>query len=252
MAASANPAGNQDGSAGLASFQGGGGGGTAVNAGNGNSSAAAPDNPGPTQALKHDPGLSLEWTQEEQAILEEGLSKHGSEPSVIRYAKIAMLLPDKTVRDVAMRCKWMNRKGCSKKRKDDHNQARKINKKGGSEPSAKATTHTAARPGVPPYPLPMPPMDNDDEISFKAIGGPAGQLLEQNSQYFNQISTNISNFQLQDNINLFCQARDNILSIMNDMKDAPEIMKQMPPLPVKLNEELANSILPRATMPMQS
>jgi len=29
------------------------------------------------------------------------------------------------------------------------------------------------------------------------------------------------------------------------LNDMPEVMKQMPPLPVKLNEELANSILPR-------
>ncbi|MCI13267.1 hypothetical protein A2U01_0034384 [Trifolium medium] len=28
------------------------------------------------------------------------------------------------------------------------------------------------------------------------------------------------------------------------MNDSPEVMKQMPPLPVKMNEELANSILP--------
>jgi hypothetical protein len=34
------------------------------------------------------------------------------------------------------------------------------------------------------------------------------------------------------------------------MSDAPEIMKQMPPLPVKINEELVNSILPRPTVPM--
>lgn len=32
----------------------------------------------------------------------------------------------------------------------------------------------------------------------------------------------------------------------------PEVMKQMPPLPVKLNEELANTILPRTSHSMQS
>lgn len=34
------------------------------------------------------------------------------------------------------------------------------------------------------------------------------------------------------------------------LSDMPEVMKQMPPLPVTINEELANSILPRTTMPM--
>ncbi|KAL6563543.1 hypothetical protein OROGR_002502 [Orobanche gracilis] len=51
---------------------------------------------------------------------------------------------------------------------------------------------------------------------------------------------------IHENINLFCQARSNIHSILNDSSDMPEIMKQMPPLPVKLNDELANSILPRS------
>lgn len=35
------------------------------------------------------------------------------------------------------------------------------------------------------------------------------------------------------------------------VNDTPEVMKQMPPLPVKVNEELANSILPRTNLPMQ-
>jgi hypothetical protein len=35
------------------------------------------------------------------------------------------------------------------------------------------------------------------------------------------------------------------------INDAPDIMKQMPPLPVKINEELINSLLPRATVPIQ-
>lgn len=33
--------------------------------------------------------------------------RHASESSIIRYAKIAMSLPNKTVRDVALRCRWM-------------------------------------------------------------------------------------------------------------------------------------------------
>ncbi|KAH9606115.1 hypothetical protein KSS87_007257 [Heliosperma pusillum] len=36
------------------------------------------------------------------------------------------------------------------------------------------------------------------------------------------------------------------------MSDTPEIMKQMPPLPVKLNDELANTILPRLSHRNQS
>ncbi|KAF9611761.1 hypothetical protein IFM89_034944 [Coptis chinensis] len=88
-----------------------------------------------------------------------------------------------------------------------------------------------------------------------AIGGPIGHLLEQNAQVFKQISANFATLQIHDvhkNINLFCQTRDNILTIMNILNDMPGIMKEMPPLPIKLNEELANSILPRPTRPMRS
>ncbi|KAL6342404.1 hypothetical protein AAG906_009077 [Vitis piasezkii] len=49
-----------------------------------------------------------------------------------------------------------------------------------------------------------------------AIGGSTGQLLEQNAQAFNQISANLASLQIQDNISLFCQARDNIQAILNE------------------------------------
>ncbi|GJS17992.1 hypothetical protein Tco_0412464, partial [Tanacetum coccineum] len=36
------------------------------------------------------------------------------------------------------------------------------------------------------------------------------------------------------------------------LNDMPEIMKQMPPLPVKLNEELTNSMLPHSSLQKKS
>ncbi|PSR86264.1 ZZ-type zinc finger-containing protein [Actinidia chinensis var. chinensis] len=80
--------------------------------GNGASGAVPNDTSaavGPTQAaLRHNPGLAVEWTAEEQSLLEDLLNKYASERNIIRYAKIAMQLKDKTVRDVALRCRWMN------------------------------------------------------------------------------------------------------------------------------------------------
>ncbi|VAH49131.1 unnamed protein product [Triticum turgidum subsp. durum] len=132
-----------------------------------------------------------------------------------------------------------------------------------ADSSSKPPVHIAGRPSVPPYSLPALPVD-DDEISSKdtdpehkcdpsyaAIGGPTGELLETNAQVLSQISTNLGTMQIQDNISLLCQTRDNILRVLKEMNDAPEIMKQMPPLPVKINEDLVNSILPRPTVPMQ-
>ncbi|KAE8694883.1 acetate--CoA ligase ACS [Hibiscus syriacus] len=203
--------------------------------------------------LKHNPVISLDWTLEEQGILEDGLKKYASEPSIIRYAKIALQLQNKTVRDVALRCRWMTKKENSKRRKEDHNIARKIKdkKERVADHSAKPT-HFAAQPNLTPYAPPMIPMGYDDGIPYRAISGVTGELLEQNAQALNQISANLAAFQIQENIGLLCQTRDNIMKIMNELNDMPDIMKQMQALPVKLNEELANIVLPPSSHPMHS
>lgn len=80
MAASANPTGNQNESNGPSSLQGTGSGSAAAgavagNVGNGNSTLSSRDVSGAAKALKHNPGLSLEWSPEEQSILDDGLTK---------------------------------------------------------------------------------------------------------------------------------------------------------------------------------
>ncbi|KAH0738017.1 hypothetical protein KY290_036722 [Solanum tuberosum] len=115
------------------------------------------------------------------------------------------------------------------------------------------SSFVANRANGPPYAQSVMSMDSDDGISYKAIGGTTGQLLEQNAQALDQISANFTVFKIQENINLFTQARNNIFTILNDLNDMPEIMKQMPPLPVKLNDELASLILPpRPPLPNKS
>ncbi|KAL6568786.1 hypothetical protein OROHE_003527 [Orobanche hederae] len=62
----------------------------------------------PVSRLKHDTGLAAEWSIDEQLKLEEGLARCANEPSsMLRYIKIAASLHNKTVRDVALRCRWM-------------------------------------------------------------------------------------------------------------------------------------------------
>ncbi|XP_052187807.1 uncharacterized protein LOC127798332 isoform X2 [Diospyros lotus] len=208
MAASANPTGNN---------QEGASNGTGVN----NGSSVPHDNAaaGPTEAaLRHNPGLAVDWTAEEQSILEDLLNKYASERIVIRYAKIAMQLKDKTVRDVALRCRWMSKKENGKRRKEDHSSARKNKDKKEkiTDPMSKSASHAANRSNGPPYAQSMMSMDTDDGIPYTAIGGMTGQLLEQNAQALDQISANLVAFKIHDNINLFCQARNNILSILNE------------------------------------
>ncbi|GKU97855.1 hypothetical protein SLEP1_g10937 [Rubroshorea leprosula] len=256
MAASANPSGNnQEGSsnqkgqapppAGAAAN------GIPVNSTNNGGNSGVADT---QSALRHNPGVSVDWSPEEQSLLEELLVKYSSDSTIVRYAKIAMELQDKTVRDVALRCRWMTKKENGKRRKEDHNSARKNKdrREKGTDSSAKSASHLTSRANGPSFVPPIIPMDNDDGISYKAIGGVTGELLEQNAQMFNQISVNFGAFQIHDNLNLLCKTRDNILSILNDLNDMPEVMKQMPPLPVKVNEELANSILPRSSHQVKS
>lgn len=207
------------------------------------------DNSAPSQALKHDPGLATDWTPDEQSILEDGLTKYASESTMVRFTKIAMLLSEKTVRDVALRFRWMTKRENGKRKKDELNSSSKKSSKKGLSDTAKASQMTT-RPSVPPYPI-LLPMEIDDEVSSNAIGGLTGELFEQNAQCFSQISTNLASYQAHENINLFCQIWDNIRAIINDMDSGA--MDHMPPLPTKVNEELANSILPtNGSMQMQS
>ncbi|XP_020110060.1 facilitated trehalose transporter Tret1 isoform X2 [Ananas comosus] len=219
MPASASPSGGHGGSdprrGGRGSGGGGGGGGDGGGGG----------------ALKHDPGLAMEWSAEEQIALERALNEHATETSILRYAKIALKFENKTVRDVALRCRWMSEKV--------------------ADPSAQPSANLARRPNVPPYPLPIPLID-DDDVSYQAIGGSTGELLELNAQALSQISTNLNNLQIQENIFLLSQTRDNLLRVLNEIDDVPGSLNQMPWLPVKINEDLANTILPTTTAAMQT
>ncbi|XP_031259064.1 uncharacterized protein LOC116117171 isoform X2 [Pistacia vera] len=196
MAASANPLGNnQEGSSAAQKSTSANGG---VISSNGGANTPAADTTATTSALRHNTGISLEWTPDEQSILEDLLAKFASDSTLVRYAKIAMQLKDKTVRDVALRCRWMSKKENGKRRKEDHNSARKNKdrKEKATDSSAKSSSHLTTRPNGPSYAPPLIPMDTDDGIPYKAIGGVTGELLEQNSQMFNQISANFAAFKV--------------------------------------------------------
>ncbi|KMT15813.1 hypothetical protein BVRB_3g057860 isoform A [Beta vulgaris subsp. vulgaris] len=261
MAASANPSGNHHQE--QSSFNGG----PAASTSNGNSGPGH-DNSGTASAMKHNPGIATDWTAEEQTILETGLNKHASVSKINQYAKIAMELPKKTVRDVALRAKWMDtcpadlmsfktfiqRKDINKRRKEDHTRKSKDKREKVTDSSPKSSQLHASRPAGHPYPVPAVPLDDEDGVSYEAIGGHTGELLQQNKLFFQKISANFSSYQIQENISLFCQARENLLKILNNcsVNDTPEVMRQMPQLPVKLNEDLANTFLPPTNHQKQS
>ncbi|CAA0833279.1 Protein of unknown function (DUF3755 [Striga hermonthica] len=172
----------------------------------------------------------MDWTHEEQAILEEGLCKYSSETSIVRYAKIAVLLKNKTVRDVALRCRWMTKKDICKRRKEDFN-ARKIkDRKEKVIESFAKPSRLGIQPGLSHAPG-MVSNFNDDIISYNDVNGATHQLLQQNAWAFKQISTNLATHQMHENICLLSQARDNIFKILSNLNEMGPTMKRMPPLP---------------------
>lgn len=187
--------------------------------------------------LKHDAGLAVEWSVDEQYKLEEGLVKYADEPRIMRYVKIAATLRDKTVRDVALRCRWMTRK----RRKPDEHMVKKINNRKDKpmETPSKQYSQSVVTPSMATYSR----IPHHTDRIHDGVCGPFKQLLEQNAQAFSQITSNISTFKFQDNIHLFSQTRNNISTILNDMSEMPGIMSQLPPLPVSINDDLATSIL---------
>ncbi|XAR70562.1 hypothetical protein NMG60_11027456 [Bertholletia excelsa] len=99
------------------------------------------------------------------------------------------------------------------------------------------------------YAQSMISVNGSDRISSKVIGGPRRHLIERTAQLLNQISSNLEGIKIYENVNLFWQAYHNILKMLEDVnEDVPESMKSMPPLPVKPNEELLNSILVRSSL----
>nr|KJB42533.1 hypothetical protein B456_007G162200 [Gossypium raimondii] len=122
-------------------------------------------------ALRHNPGISINWTPDEQSILEDLLAKYASDSTIVRYAKIAMRLKDKTVRDVALRCRWMTKKENGKRRKEDHISTRKSKdrRERSTDSLAKSTSVLTARPNGPSHVPPITQMDNDDGIPYKGL-----------------------------------------------------------------------------------
>ncbi|KAL4575580.1 hypothetical protein LXL04_022428 [Taraxacum kok-saghyz] len=195
--------------------------------------------------LKQRAGQPVEWSVEEQYKLEEALPKFADEPGIIRYVKIAATLRNKTVRDVALRCRWMARK---RRKHDELNSWKKSKDKKDKlvESYLKPGVQSNSAFNVAPFSISMVNRIRADGNHVEAaLQGSIRHLLEQNKQVIGQISTNMCALKLQENVNLFSQMKNNISAILNDMRFIPG-----PPLPVSLNEDLANTILSTKTQTM--
>ncbi|KAG6389125.1 hypothetical protein SASPL_150584 [Salvia splendens] len=209
--------------------------------------------------LLHNPGLSLEWKPQEESALEDLLEKYASESTPAVYVRIAQALRSKTVRDVALRCIWMSKKENGKRKKEDISSLRKNEgKKEGLDALAESSQVPSLVNGLAVMSVDV---DVDSVDRLNAIDDPARQILRNNARALDQISINLSACKLDENIRLFIEARANMNLILKEhvqklrgdinlilkdlrLEDKEEFKQWMPSFPVKLNDDLANSILP--------
>ncbi|CAH2038331.1 unnamed protein product [Thlaspi arvense] len=205
--------------------------------------AAALDSSGSVGGVRPEAALVMDWSVEEQYVLEKGLAKLKDEPKISKYVKIAATLPDKTVRDVALRCRWMTRK--RRKREEysagKNSSNRKTTLRHGkvvdTSPELNMLSNVPQQNAL----YVMNNMCHSTHMPLEGLSDAVMDLLQQNVQAFSQISYNLSAY--KDNISLFYQARNNISAILTDMKEMPGIMSRMPALPVSINVDLASRLL---------
>ncbi|KAI4384136.1 hypothetical protein MLD38_009901 [Melastoma candidum] len=198
---------------------------------------------------KHDEGLAVDWTAEEQVKLNEGIKRYANEPNIMKYIKIAAMLPNKTVRDVALRCRWLTKK---RRKPGEHSGGKKIcNKKDKLvESSQRMNLPTELLINTARSTSLFHPADRLEATLCEGDIGPTKLLLEDNYHTFNQITANLHSLKLHENIDLLYQTRNNLAAILSEMRDMPGIMRRMPPLPISINDDLASTILPIATKSM--
>jgi len=216
------------------------------------------------------------WTEEEQHQLEVALKKFPADKysPLGRYIKMSALFPNKSVRDVALRVKWLSKRE-EKKKKKGHDSSKKRQDKG-----AKADSVAWQRQQQP------------SALGEKAnqLYGPITEVLDQNIVVIKQIQQNMMHNKVRENTGefpspsarrssrapfsrsrepsravrtrrppadalfplppslslsaLLVTFRDNLMQAQGTMANIGGIMKQMPPLPAQLNTQLLQSVLP--------
>ncbi|CAO2200845.1 unnamed protein product [Urochloa humidicola] len=208
-------------------------------------SSIMPTNPG--QSLRYGGPQAADWTHLELQILRDGLEKYVHEQGIMKYIMIAASFPNKTVRDVAMRCQWVGKKVNTRRRKpQEHHAGRNIKERKDKfgEPALWGANHSL-QTGVRTNSFVPHNVQNNMFLSGGSeIDRSVQLLLEENNRLLNQIETNILTFQAQSNIDLFHQARRNISYLLHVTAQLPGMSTKMPPLHVSVNENLASFMLP--------
>uniref|UniRef100_A0A0E0CNR2 Myb-like domain-containing protein n=1 Tax=Oryza meridionalis TaxID=40149 RepID=A0A0E0CNR2_9ORYZ len=202
-----------------------------------------------SQSLKYAAPMAVDWSYPELQLLNDGLLKYANEPGIMKYIKIAAMLPEKTVRDVAMRCQWMaaKKENTRRRKTDEHYLGKKTrDRKDKMVESSWATNRQVQTTDIrSPSTLACNTVrDNQFQSGASEIDRAMLNILEENARVLKQIGENIMTSQAQNNIDLFHHARRNMSDLLQSMSQMPGIMSKMPPLPVSIDDRLASYILP--------
>ncbi|XP_051220109.1 uncharacterized protein [Lolium perenne] len=142
-------------------------------------------------------GSPSEWSDRELAILKEGLVRFAREPKIMRYIKIAATLPNRTIRDVALRCWWSTGKD-RRKKPDGFSTGKKLRDMKPMQDQMVASAPMANFQMTPtnnltPFSISMQSPNQQCQVPKEAavVDSATQQLLEQNNQLLNQIAANI-------------------------------------------------------------
>ncbi|XP_042445224.1 uncharacterized protein LOC122030135 isoform X1 [Zingiber officinale] len=183
------------------------------------------------------------WSPDEVETLNKGLINFASESRIQKFTKIAAMLPQKTIRDVALRCQWMINKENGKRRKTEEYYATKKIKDMKEKMMGFPSTNTSMAPNL----LTMHHMS----IHYQLRSEELKSLLEKNEKCLKEIARNLEGGMMQDNISLFHRTRNNIATLENritilsrGMNQLPGSLRQMPSMPVTVNDRLLSSLAP--------
>uniref|UniRef100_A0A0E0DK13 Myb-like domain-containing protein n=1 Tax=Oryza meridionalis TaxID=40149 RepID=A0A0E0DK13_9ORYZ len=195
-------------------------------------------------------GSPSDWNDRELNTLKEGLVRYVREPNIMKYIKIAAMLPNRTVRDVALRCWWATSKD-RRKKPDGFYTGKKIRDMKPIQDkmvasASMANFHLAPANTVTPFSISMQHTNQQCQVpkeEVPVVDSATQHLLEENNHLLNQIATNIETFKMGENTDLFFRTNNNFKSILSRMSETPGIMGQMPQLPVQVNEDHLSSLL---------
>ncbi|KAM3226435.1 hypothetical protein ACQJBY_058840 [Aegilops geniculata] len=184
--------------------------------------------PDSSQSLKYGGPMAVEWSYPELQMLSDGLHRYASEPGIMKYIKIAAMLPEKT-----------EKQNTRRRKTEEHNVGRKIkDRKAVSQDKMVESSLWANNRSV--------PIDTRGSSVTTAsdIDRAMLNVLEENARLLNQIEANILTSQAQNNIDLFHRTRSNINNLLQSMSQIPGIMSKMPRLPISVDEKLCSYLLP--------